>query len=396
MITAVLIDLDDTLLDNNVSHFIPFYLKELGAHLAQYADPECVINEVLMGSQAMIQNLDPTIPLSQVFADYFYPTLRVREEDLQPAIHDFYTNIFPTLHTLTHPIPAAKQLVERALEAGREVVIATSPLFPRIAIEHRLAWAGIPDDRYPYSLITSYEDFHFAKPHMAYYAEILGRLGKPAHEVAMIGNDPKDDLEPAQAMGIHVFHVSTSPLNSYPGGTLEDAIVWLAETDETLPPNPVTEPAVLLALLRGYLAAFIGQVDNLPEEVWDRRPEAGEWALNEIICHVRDVENEVFFPRVEAITTHHEPHLSAFDTDQWALERDYLHQSGPEALQAFVQARLKTISYLETCDAEIWSRPARHAIFGPTTLTELVAINTDHDLVHLAQVRSTRNTILPS
>jgi FMN phosphatase YigB (HAD superfamily) len=396
VITTVLIDLDDTLLDNKLSRFLPVYLKKLGAHLAEYADPERVINEVLAGSKAMVENLDPTTRLAQVFADCFYPTLRVSEEDLRPALHDFYTQIFPSLHTLTHPIPAAQQLIETAFEAGREVVIATSPLFPRIAMEHRLEWAGIPVDRYPYSLVTSYEDFHFSKPNLAYYAEILGRLGKPAHEAVMIGNDPKDDLEPAQGMGIPVFHVSTQPLDSYPGGTLEDAITWLAHAEEKLAPKRVAQPTVLLALLRGYLAAFLAQVEDLPADVWDRRPAEGEWAVNEIICHVRDVENEVFYPRVEAITTHHEPHLSAFDTDQWALERDYLHQSGPEALQAFTQARMRTISYLETCDQEIWARPARHAIFGPTTLAELVAINTDHDLLHLAQVRSTKNTILPA
>ncbi len=396
MITTVLIDLDDTLLDNKPSRFIPVYLKKLGTHLAEHADPDRVINEVLVGSEAMVANLDPTTRLAQVFADHFYPTLRVREEDLRPAIHEFYTHIYPTLHTLTSPIPAAQQLMEAAFKAGLEVVIATSPLFPRIAMEYRLEWAGIPVDRYPYTLVTSYENFHFAKPNMAYYAEILGLLGKPAHEVVMIGNDPKDDLEPAQAMGIQVFHVSASPLDSYPGGTLEEAIKWLAQTEETENPKPVTQPMVLLALLRGYLAAFLTQVEDLPAEMWDRRPAEGEWALNEIICHVRDVENEVFYPRVEAITTHHEPHLSAFDTDQWALERDYLHQSGPEALQVFVQARLRTISYLETCDLEIWARPARHAIFGPTTLAELVAISTDHDLLHLAQVRSTLKTILPA
>jgi FMN phosphatase YigB (HAD superfamily) len=355
-----------------------------------------VINEVLVGSEAMVANLDPTTRMAQVFADHFYPTLRVREEDLQPALHDFYTHIFPSLHELTQPLPAAKKLIEAALETGREVVIATSPLFPRMAIEHRLAWAGIPVDRYRYSLVTSYEDFHFAKPNMAYYAEVLGRLGKPTHEAVMIGNDPKDDLEPARQMGIQVFHVSTSPHNSYPGGTLEEAIQWLTQADDALPTEPVTKPEALLALLRGYLAAFLAHVEDLPEEMWDRRPTEDEWALNEIICHVRDVENEVFYPRVEAITTHHEPHLSAFDTDGWALERDYLHQSGPAALQAFVQARLRTISYLETCNLEIWARPARHAIFGPTTLAELVAINTDHDLQHLAQIRSTRNTILAS
>jgi hypothetical protein len=39
-------------------------------------------------------------------------------------------------------------------------------------------------------------------------------------------------------------------------------------------------------------------------------------------------------------------------------------------------------------DDDQWRLPARHALFGPTTLTELVSLATDHDLVHLSQLRS--------
>jgi hypothetical protein len=38
-------------------------------------------------------------------------------------------------------------------------------------------------------------------------------------------------------------------------------------------------------------------------------------------------------------------------------------------------------------------RTARHAIFGPTHLKELVGINAGHDRLHLQQVKKTINII---
>jgi hypothetical protein len=36
-----------------------------------------------------------------------------------------------------------------------------------------------------------------------------------------------------------------------------------------------------------------------------------------------------------------------------------------------------------------WSRPARHAIFGPTTLQELAGFMAGHDRAHVQQVWKT-------
>jgi FMN phosphatase YigB (HAD superfamily) len=388
VISTLLIDLDDTLLENNMARFIPAYLKLLGDHLSHIAPPDQVLTQVMAGTQAMLEDLDPTRCLRQVFAERFYPALGVSEEDLQSEIEDFYANVFPSLQPVTNRNPTAQKLVSRALDAGIEVVIATSPLFPRTAIEQRLAWAGVPTEQYAYSLVTSYEDFHFAKPRMDYYTEILGYLGTPASRAAMIGNDETDDIIPAKALGMAVFYVNHSP-DTHPGGSLADAIAWLEEIKDRPEPEIVHSPDALVARLRGQLAALLGLTKDLDESDWSRRPEPGEWAPNEIVCHLRDVDLEVNLPRIRALLTQHEPHLSAFDTDRWAEERDYLHQSGPDALASHVDARLNCIHELESIGPEIWSRSARHTLFGMTSLAEVVRIGVEHELMHLGQLRST-------
>ena len=389
VITTLLLDLDDTLVGNEMEEFLPTYLNRLGAYMADMVPSDLFITELLHGTRAMMENLDPTVSMEQAFAETFYPSLGVPESEVRSQISDFYATVFPTLQTLTTYRPEAEQLVQRALETGLDVAIATSPLFPLSAIEQRLTWAGVPAERYNYALITSYEYVHFCKPHPEYYAEILGRLGKSAHEAVMIGNDPENDIAPAQSIGMSVFHVSRSPLEAFPGGQLIEVIPWLERITNQDRPKAVNNPKILVARLRGYLAALISMTTDLDQKIWTRQPSKGEWAPVEIVCHLRDVEQEVTLPRVQTILTETDPHLSPFDTDRWAEERDYIHQSSSEALADFIRIRKQTISLLSTLQMEDWSRSARHSLFGPTTLSEVVNIATEHDLLHLAQMRST-------
>jgi hypothetical protein len=81
------------------------------------------------------------------------------------------------------------------------------------------------------------------------------------------------------------------------------------------------------------------------------------------------------------------PFLKGKDTDRWAEEREYIRQDGRLAKREFISARMKTLSLLESIDELKWRNPARHAIFGPTDLKELVNIIASHDRLHMRQVR---------
>ena len=388
MIPTLLIDLDNTLLGNDMETFLPLYLQKLGAHLADLIPPDQMIPELLNGTRKMLDNLDPTVNLEQAFAQHFYPALGVSEGKLRTQIDDFYATVFPSIKAITTRFPESERFMKAIFGAGYEVVVATSPMFPRTAIVQRLEWAGVSVERFDYTLITSYEDFHFTKPHLEYYAEILGRLGRSSHETVMIGNDPENDLRPARTLGIPVFHAHGSSTDEYPGGSLEDAIPWLENAPMHSDVQSANPSEALLARHRGNLAALLSMTKNLNDPIWLQRKERDEWAPVEIVCHLRDVEIEVNLPRVHAILSDLDPHLSSFDTDIWAEEREYICQSGPDALSAFIEGRQETISILEKLDAEDWSRPARHSLFGPTTLIEVMNIAAEHDLLHLAQLRS--------
>ncbi|MCK5053375.1 MAG: DinB family protein [Anaerolineales bacterium] len=393
MIRTILLDLDDTLLDNKMENFLPAYFQKLGHYMSDTFAPDGFIRELIVGSQKMLENTDPRVTLEKAFADYFYPALNLNASEVEAQIYTFYKQIFPSLEAVTATRPSARPVVESLLNQGFEIVVATNPLFPRVAIDERLRWANLAPEEISFTLVTSYEISHFTKPQSAYYAEILGQLGRRAHEVVMVGNDPVLDLDPALALSMRVYHLSDDPNDGYPGGNLVDMLGWIEQQVDAPDPEEIRTAPAVSARFRGHAGALATLVRELTKDEWERRPAAGEWAPVEIVCHLRDVEIEVNQSRLAAFSAAEPPHLSALDTDIWADERDYLCQSGPEALSDFLEARVALLQQLEVLTAEEWDQPALHSLLGPTSLLEVMGIATDHDLLHLAQMRSTLQEI---
>ena len=214
MLKAVLFDLDDTLLLNSMDVFIPAYFQALTRYVAHLIPPERLIAELMRGSRAMGAN-DGTGPTNeQAFDGVFYPALGDEKAELAPTFERFYTEAFPELQSLTQPLPEARPLMEWVFERGLQVAIATNPVFPRTAIEQRLAWAGVPVTEFGYALVTTYDNMHATKAHPAYYREILERLGRQPEECLMVGDDWEMDMAPAASVGVPIYWVTR------PGGTL--------------------------------------------------------------------------------------------------------------------------------------------------------------------------------
>lgn len=147
-------------------------------------------------------------------------------------------------------------------------------------------------------------------------------------------------------------------------------------------PPPVAD--LLLAL--GGLPELVGQLLSGAGTDWGFRPQAGEWSLTEIACHVRDVELEVHQPRLQAILARDNPFLSGINADEWAGERRYDRQSGVDAAAAFIDARAQTLGLLLALPDDAWLREGQHSYFGSTTLQELVNLIVQHDRVHQRQI----------
>lgn len=391
MSLTLLLDLDDTLLDNDIDRFLPVYLKALSKHLAARFPGDLLVRELLSATQQMILNTNPGLTLEEAFDRAFYPSLGTSKEAMREEIDTFYAQIFPSLQPLTSPRPEAVEMVKEAFRRGYRVVVATNPLFPTAAIQHRLAWAGLPVDEYPFALITTYEWMHFTKPNPAYYAEILAQLGWPEQPAVMVGNSLPDDILPAAQLGLPTYYLSgngvpgdSNPLSGH--GSLGGIMKWAGAIDGQTAASPANQPAALLAALRSTPAAIDTITRLMLGHCWSITPRPSEWSITEIVCHLRDVDREVNLPRFELVAREENAFLPGINTDLWAEERQYRQQDGPEAVKSFTAARTQLVALLETLPAGDWERNARHAIFGPSTITELAGFIATHDRTHIQQI----------
>lgn len=388
MIQAVLFDLDDTLLSNDMDRFLPAYLQSLSRELADVIPPERLAPELMRGTQAMLANRDPEKTLQQAFAEAFYPAVGQTEQALAPRFEAFYRGRFDELRSLTSPRPEALAVIQSVISGARSAAVATNPMMPGIAVAARLRWAGVSPEVVPFALIASYERFHFAKPDPAFLSELTAQLGLAPHEAAMVGNSASDDIQPAARLGIPAFLVDGEAVDGGFAGGLRDVPAWVESLDG-VPPRSVTEASALEARLRGHLAALRTLAAELDEKAWASPAADGGWSATEIVCHLRDVEREINLVRLEAVLSQVDPFLPAPDSDQWAIPRAYRQQSGIDALRALTAGRKQLVARLQTLGLDAWDRTARHAVLGPTRLRELLAIVAEHDVIHLRQLLHT-------
>jgi len=395
MSLTLLLDLDDTLLDTNLDAFMPAYFQALSQHMANHTAPNLMLRALISGVNLMSENEDPMHTLEEIFDTDFYAKLGVSKHDLIHIIEEFYDNVFPLLGQHTQPRPEAVPFVKWALSCGYRIAIATDPLFPRKATYHRLRWAGFDPDRF--ELISTFEHFHFSKTHAAYYAEVLGRLGWPEGPILMVGNDVARDLIPAHQLGLQTFLVDGESASS-PGfeagrGKLAYLRPWLESINlSTLEPSFKSRDAIL-AIMTSTPAVLRSLSSSLTTEEWRKEPTSEDWAMNEIICHLRDTEREVYQMQLNLMIEREGAFIPRPDSGVWASEREYLNVDGKIAVTEFAQARIVNLKMLKGLDDEIWSRGARHAIFGPTNFLEVTSFIADHDRLHVQQAWKTLKSV---
>jgi FMN phosphatase YigB (HAD superfamily) len=240
-IKAVLFDLDDTLLYSDVSSvesgFLPHYFALLTEYARPLADAQTFMKALLTATEAMQrdQNLDKTN--KQAFAPVFAAHLNRSWQELEPIFDRFYEELFPKLRVYTRAHPDTRDAVQLGFDRGYRVAIATNPIFPARAIEHRIAWAGIDD--MPFDLVTAYENMHTSKPSPSYYDEIAALLRVSPGDCVMVGNDVQRDIEPAQAAGMVTFladeWLTGDDSQSRPNGrgSLRDFVEWMTHCEIT-------------------------------------------------------------------------------------------------------------------------------------------------------------------
>ena len=210
-IKAILFDLDGTLLPmEDQDRFIKTYFHSLTEYMAAYGyDKDEFVSAMWQSVGAMMKN-DGSDINETAFWREFVKIYGERGAADKVHVDDFYKNRFSDAKVTCGYTARAKETLELVKELGFRAVLATNPVFPRVATEARIGWAGlIPED---FELITTYENSSYTKPRRGYYGEILDALGLTPEECVMVGNDTRDDMS-AEALGMRVFLLTDCLIN---------------------------------------------------------------------------------------------------------------------------------------------------------------------------------------
>ena len=210
MIKAILFDLDGTLLPMDQELFLKAYFGGLVKAMVPHGyDPDRVVKSIWDGTGAMITNNGKQTNEEVFWASFcaqFGPDARKDE----PLFDAFYRTEFQKVQNVCGFEPQAAEAIRQIKDMGYRLILATNPLFPPIATQSRVRWAGLkPED---FELITTYDNSSFCKPNLRYYEEILSKQGLSPAECVMVGNDVGEDMI-AQKLGMKVFLLTDCIIN---------------------------------------------------------------------------------------------------------------------------------------------------------------------------------------
>lgn len=227
---TILFDLDGTLLPMDQETFIRAYFTQLIKRFAPLGyTKEELTGGIWKGTYAMIAN-DGTMTNRERFWQVFSALVAHDLDGLEAQMDDFYAREFDKVREITHPNGLARPIIDTLKAKGYTVVLATNPVFPRVAVQTRLSWIGLKLEDFAW--VTTYETSHFCKPNPRYFEKILKTIGKTPDKCRMIGNNTDDDMS-AATLGMETFLVNDFlenekqlDLAAFPHGTLEDVKNW--------------------------------------------------------------------------------------------------------------------------------------------------------------------------
>ncbi len=230
-ITTVLFDLDGTLLPMDQDTFAAAYVRGLAKTAAPYGyEPNRFAKAIMEGTVAMVKN-DGSKTNEAAFWDSLAANYGDEVKNHKHIFDDFYRTEFQQIKALCGFTPKAAELIRQVKERGFQTALATNPLFPSVATESRIRWAGLRAE--DFACCTTYEYAHYCKPNLDYYREVLAQLQLSPEECLMVGNDVTEDMI-AQQLGIRVFLLTDCLINKnhtdishYPQGNFDDLFAYI-------------------------------------------------------------------------------------------------------------------------------------------------------------------------
>ena len=126
-------------------------------------------------------------------------------------------------------------------------------------------------------------------------------------------------------------------------------------------------------------------VDGVSRELARWKPAPDSWSILEVINHLYDEEVEDFPKRLDIILNHPDQAWAPIDPEGWVTERQYNQRELAASLTNFLQAREKSLGWLESLESPDWNA-FYDAPFGQIRAGDMLAAWAVHDVLHMRQL----------
>lgn len=144
----------------------------------------------------------------------------------------------------------------------------------------------------------------------------------------------------------------------------------------------------LMQRLETIATDFQQAVESIPASRLYVPLQAGGMSAHQVAAHLRNVEAQVFLPRLQRILAEESPQLEKLLGGDWLLKEYRMDEPLEKILTDFGEMRCQEVRWLKQMPAQSWSRTARHPIWGVRTLQWWVEKSLAHIEDHLRGLTS--------
>ena len=147
-----------------------------------------------------------------------------------------------------------------------------------------------------------------------------------------------------------------------------------------------------LSVMRKTPRALAVLVKGLTAKELRTPPARGKWTITQLVCHLADTEIVLGFRLRMSIAQSGTP-LQAIDQNKWANGLGYDKGEIRTRLALFAHLRREHVRLLGALPAKDWKRYGMHEERGKETIERMAKMYAGHDLNHIAQIKSLRQTL---
>jgi hypothetical protein len=126
---------------------------------------------------------------------------------------------------------------------------------------------------------------------------------------------------------------------------------------------------------------------GLSEDDARRKPGIGKLSIIEHLCHMLDMERDVFSVRLRRVLTEENPRLEPVDQEHVLDESRWRDRTYASILEEWERLRLENVQLVGRTGETEWARPVRHPDVGDkATFADVVARWARHDGEHVRQI----------